>query len=460
VTIEVCTWAVMKPLVLALSLLCLPLCPARAGMAEARSAYEAADYPTAAREWQQPAERGDALAQTNLATLYARGLGVAQDYSLALKWWRLAAAQGAADAQYGLGQLYSRGAGVLPDDAEAAKWFELAAAQGHIGAQSNLGLLFLEGRGVSRDYKLAMQWLSPAAEGGDDVARVLLGTIYAEGHSVPQNYTEALKWFRLAAANGLALAQYALGEMYSNGYGVDQSQSEAAKWFRLAADQGDENARQALDRLEQSVAPVPAPYPQHLRVRPPVAPSDIVEQANARFGIFATVPGNPYVLILDGDIGLNTPLELRRALRAQPEVRMLVLNSRGGLVSPALVVAYAVRDHGLDTYISGSSVCYSACSFIFFAGEQRIATGQLGVHQVWNKANDLILGQTILADVLEALRSFETNDTVIAQMMRTPPDELHVFGEGELAHLSINKGDPLRNVAQACAAHQGCEWNP
>ena len=46
------------------------------------------------------------------------------------------------------------------------------------------------------------------------------------------------------------------------------------------------------------------------------------------------------------------------------------------------MVAEEVYERGLNTYIPKDSYCASACSFVFFAGRQRLAEGRLGVHQI------------------------------------------------------------------------------
>ena len=96
----------------------------------------AQDDPEAIR---QAAEKGDAEAQFNLATMYTNGEGVTKDDAEAVRWFRRAAEQGHAAAQYNLGVSYANGEGVTKDDAEAIRWYRLAAEQGHAAAQYNLG---------------------------------------------------------------------------------------------------------------------------------------------------------------------------------------------------------------------------------------------------------------------------------------------------------------------------------
>ena len=62
--------------------------------------------------------------------MYENSEGVPQDYAEALRWYRRAAEQGDAIAQYDLALMYARGRGVPQDDAEAVKWLRSAVKQG------------------------------------------------------------------------------------------------------------------------------------------------------------------------------------------------------------------------------------------------------------------------------------------------------------------------------------------
>lgn len=80
------------------------------------------------------AERGDAIAQYVLGTLYYAGDGVKQDYVEAVSWSRKAAEQGDASAQRSLGDCYYTGHGVKQNYVEAVSWYRKAAEQGDAGA--------------------------------------------------------------------------------------------------------------------------------------------------------------------------------------------------------------------------------------------------------------------------------------------------------------------------------------
>jgi hypothetical protein len=168
-------------------------------------------------------------------------------------------------------------------------------------------------------------------------------------------------------------------------------------------------------------------------------------------GAFDLPPGDPDVIALSAEITNTTPADLDRALEDRPDARIMVLNSPGGSVDSALVVAQEVRRRGMLTYVPEGMGCYSACAFIFFAGENRIADGELGVHQISQDVADIVMTQMTLGDILDALEEFGVQHQVVSYMLRTPPDNMYVFSRLELGDLGINRGAPIR-VAMASDA--------
>ncbi|GJL83141.1 MAG: hypothetical protein DHS20C01_27750 [marine bacterium B5-7] len=134
-------------------------------------AYIRGDFVNAREIWKPMAERGNAIAQTNLGIMYRYGDGVHEDNTEALKWFRLAAEQGDELAQFNLGVMYAEGIGVPKDNAEAVKWYGLAAEQGEIRAQFKLGVMYCKGEGIPKDYVQAYKWLDLAAISGDLIAK-------------------------------------------------------------------------------------------------------------------------------------------------------------------------------------------------------------------------------------------------------------------------------------------------
>lgn len=90
----------------------------------------AEDDTEAVKWWRLAAEKGDAVAQSNLGLKYAQGEGVSEDYAEAIKWWRLSAEQGNTLPQNGLCVLYETGKGVRQDNIKALMWFNIASSIG------------------------------------------------------------------------------------------------------------------------------------------------------------------------------------------------------------------------------------------------------------------------------------------------------------------------------------------
>lgn len=124
------------------------------------SAYRSDDYRAAREHWRLAAERGNAKAQSALAYLYYRGLGVAQNYAEAAKWYRKAAEQDQPEAFYFLGTMYLTGQGVARDNVQAHTWCELALSSGipaglHCRDEAALAMTVDQ---VNESYRQAAVW--------------------------------------------------------------------------------------------------------------------------------------------------------------------------------------------------------------------------------------------------------------------------------------------------------------
>lgn len=125
--------------------------PARAGLEEGITAYQAGDLPLAFKEFRAAAETGDTDGQYNVALMYEQGIGVAKDERQAVLWYEKSAEQGNSNAQFNLAVLYENGRGTAVDFAQANQWYRKAAAQGDALAIGNLGMLYVRGDGVTAD---------------------------------------------------------------------------------------------------------------------------------------------------------------------------------------------------------------------------------------------------------------------------------------------------------------------
>lgn len=172
-------------------------------------------------------------------------------------------------------------------------------------------------------------------------------------------------------------------------------------------------------------------------------------RADDRVGSFVVFDDVQDAIFLDGEITISTPLDLRRAMSLRPDAKFLVLASPGGLVASALIVADDVHRLGLSTFIPEGMGCYSACAFVFFAGQSRVAAGELGVHQMASDIPDPSGVQYSTADILETLSTFDVPSAVIARMLRTPNESMYVFTPTEIEALGINRSTDSATLSDA-----------
>lgn len=143
-------------------------------------------------------------------------------------------------------------------------------------------------------------------------------------------------------------------------------------------------------------------------------------------------------LVLDGSINQNAAEQFKVALTQHPDTTVVALNSPGGYVVPALEIAAEIYMRDIDTVILEGSICYSACSFIFMAGDARYAVGQLGVHQV-SGINDSSITQQIVAKIYDNLLTFGAEQEFLNAMFQTASNDMYVFSAAEIEKLEINR---------------------
>jgi hypothetical protein len=86
------------------------------------------------------------------------------------------------------------------------------------------------------------------------------------------------------------------------------------------------------------------------------------------------------LIVVTGDLEFGTARSVRAALDANPSLRTVRLESRGGRVAEGLALGKLLRDRGVDTLVTGE--CSSACVTAFAGGARRMITPQarLGLH--------------------------------------------------------------------------------
>jgi hypothetical protein len=188
-----------------------------------------------------------------------------------------------------------------------------------------------------------------------------------------------------------------------------------------------------------------ASFAEPLTLAPETPEQQSISNAVAlrQFGSFTLPDSQPFAIKLNDEIGNSTARDFEKALAARPDATVLILNSPGGYVDTALVIANEVHRRGLITVVPRGSGCYSACAYIYFAGERRQVDGELGVHQIYTEVADLVYAQTTLSDILDALDAYGVQQAIVSHMLRTPPADMYVFTKTEIINWDINQGDPV-----------------
>lgn len=235
---------------------------------EAYGAYQRGLYLTALDKALPRAQLGDPAAQTLIAEMTTRGLGVKRDPKAAAFWYGQAAAGGDPNAMFQYALLLIEGRVVEKDKAKADEYMRKSADAGNASAQFNwaqtlvtdnpgrkglqLALPYYEKSaeqgiadaqyavaqlyntlpGVSDDKRAkARDFMLRAARAGFDTAQLDIGLWYVNGIAGERDYDKGFQWLSTAANRGNVVAQNRLAHLYINALGTRPDPIEAAKWY-------------------------------------------------------------------------------------------------------------------------------------------------------------------------------------------------------------------------------------
>ena len=237
----------------------------------AYGAFQRGYYITALNLASPLALQGDAAAQTLIAEIYSRGLGVQRDPLRAAEFYEKAAEQNvpeslfqfamillgdspefhdpergyalmkrAADAghrlaQFNLAQMIVGRNPTTKGLEEAAVYYEKAAEAGLPDAQYAMSQLYRTGRGGKAiDPEAVRIWLEKAAAQNFDTAQIELGTELVEGNTGPADEEAGFGWLMRAAQAGNPAAQNRVAKLYRSGVGVEADRVTAVAWYLRA----------------------------------------------------------------------------------------------------------------------------------------------------------------------------------------------------------------------------------
>jgi len=213
-------------------------------------AYQRGMYLTAFQLALPRANLGDPAAQTLIAELYDKGLGIARDRVEATAWYGIAAKSGNREAQFSYALKLLEGKHVSKDKEAAFELMRSAADAGHSAAMFNYAQQLIEQSPGDKGFSRALPYLEGAAQSGLGDAYYALAQIYSTGSGIPAADPEkARSWLILAARDGVDTAQVELAIQLANGKGGKKDERSAFAWFLRAAIGGNVIAQNRLARM-------------------------------------------------------------------------------------------------------------------------------------------------------------------------------------------------------------------
>lgn len=263
---------------------------------EAYGAFQRGYYITALDKALPRAQLGDPAAQTLIAELLARGMGVKQDIQKALFWYSKAAEGGDPSAMFRYALILMEGRLVKQDKARADElmhkaadagnplaafnwaqilvsqkpgeeglrnalpYYEKSAAKGIADAEYALSQIYLNLPDLPKEKRdSAKDWLQRAAKAGYDTAELDMAIWLIDGIQFPRDQDAGFAWMYRAASAGNVVAQNKLAHMLIQGIGTRQDVAEAGKWYVMSRRAGREDkyledAFQGLTDQQQKAA--------------------------------------------------------------------------------------------------------------------------------------------------------------------------------------------------------------
>jgi hypothetical protein len=169
-------------------------------------------------------------------------------------------------------------------------------------------------------------------------------------------------------------------------------------------------------------------------------------EGSKSYGSFKFFEEVPNALFFEEAITNNDSFEFRKAIRNH-KIDTIVLSSPGGALFEGLTIAGMIFDKKLTTYVPRTGRCASACAFMFFAGDNRQASGRLGVHQFYSTTDDETAkianveygSQFTVSEIIGYLNEFETPPFVFEKMFAQK--QMYFFSDYELVKINTAPTD-------------------
>lgn len=151
----------------------------------------------------------------------------------------------------------------------------------------------------------------------------------------------------------------------------------------------------------------------------------LIASGNDSIGeIVIKVSENGQSVIVIGTLREGSAAEIQKILDAVPGATSLILQSNGGRLLEAQQLARAVRNRNLDTYVENQ--CLSACTFVFLAGKDRVATlnARIGFHQPSFVGLDVDTQRLITRYMMDIYSAAGLPESFVQRISETSPEDM------------------------------------
>lgn len=161
----------------------------------------------------------------------------------------------------------------------------------------------------------------------------------------------------------------------------------------------------------------------------------------ARLKSGITPDGTPCITI-SGEIGKNDDRQFQNLAyqmhRSGTPVRAVLLNSNGGNLDEAAIIADYVYSHRIDTRVEGTKQCSSACFLIFAAGYNRHAdtSASMSVHRAMERHRDTNRARSISLDLNDLYRQYGVPQNIRLAMLETPPNRAYRLTPSDIRQMN------------------------
>lgn len=157
-------------------------------------------------------------------------------------------------------------------------------------------------------------------------------------------------------------------------------------------------------------------------------------------------------LVLTGTLGVGSAEKIRAELDQEPDIQTLVLDSSGGRVGEAALIAQLVRERKLKTYVD--THCESACTVILLAGADRAVTAnaRVGFHRASFPGMSPKQDRRMTRDLIDQYRAAGLPEDFLARVRETQAEDMWYPSRDELLAVHavdrISSGGEINRVSK------------